>query len=226
MKNWTSRFHLRWLFIISWPRCQIKMERFAGARFDHFCGGHATSLCNDRWRASQELLLQTSLLSEIQVGKECWKFYGYGFEMFLKIWTPRTSERVERVGWAEECAPQRLLQCQKGGKEILVLLMSSYFNKIDSLNCWLPKVDTHIHAASCMNQKHLLRFIKKTLKTDGDVPVCKVEFSSVVWRNPFFSGGWQGDDAEGGVWVAQPDRLWLDCRHARRPCGERFHTEC
>ena len=25
-----------------------------------------------------------------------------------------------------------------------------------------------------MNQKHLLRFIKKTLKTDGDVPVCKV----------------------------------------------------
>jgi len=35
------------------------------------------------------------------------------------------------------------------------------------------KVDTHIHAASCMNQKHLLRFIKKTLKTDGDVPVCK-----------------------------------------------------
>jgi len=26
------------------------------------------------------------------------------------------------------------------------------------------KVDTHIHAASCMNQKHLLRFIKKTLK--------------------------------------------------------------
>ena len=121
MKNWTSRFHLRWLFIISWPRCQIKMERFAGARFDHFCGGHATSLCNDRWRASQELLLQTSLLSEIQVGKKSWKFYGYGFEMFLKIWTPRTSERVERVGWAEECAPQRLLQCQKGGKEILVL---------------------------------------------------------------------------------------------------------
>lgn len=29
----------------------------------------------------------------------------------------------------------------------------------------IRKVDTHIHAASCMNQKHLLRFIKKTLKT-------------------------------------------------------------
>lgn len=29
----------------------------------------------------------------------------------------------------------------------------------------IRKVDTHIHAASCMNQKHLLRFIKKTLRT-------------------------------------------------------------
>lgn len=25
-------------------------------------------------------------------------------------------------------------------------------------------MDTHIHAASCMNQKHLLRFIKRTLR--------------------------------------------------------------
>ncbi|OQV23774.1 AMP deaminase 2 [Hypsibius exemplaris] len=29
----------------------------------------------------------------------------------------------------------------------------------------IRKVDTHIHASSCMNQKHLLRFIKKTMKT-------------------------------------------------------------
>eukprot|EP00096_Caligus_rogercresseyi_P012566 TRINITY_DN530_c0_g1_i2.p1 TRINITY_DN530_c0_g1~~TRINITY_DN530_c0_g1_i2.p1 ORF type:complete len:845 (-),score=181.23 TRINITY_DN530_c0_g1_i2:290-2824(-) len=34
------------------------------------------------------------------------------------------------------------------------------------------KVDTHIHAASCMNQKHLLRFIKKCLKTESDTMVC------------------------------------------------------
>jgi len=34
------------------------------------------------------------------------------------------------------------------------------------------KVDTHIHAASSMNQKHLLRFIKKSLKTDGKEKVC------------------------------------------------------
>ena len=28
----------------------------------------------------------------------------------------------------------------------------------------IRKVDTHIHAASCMNHKHLLRYIKKTMK--------------------------------------------------------------
>lgn len=33
-------------------------------------------------------------------------------------------------------------------------------------------MDTHIHAASCMNQKHLLRFIKKAVKTHPDEIVC------------------------------------------------------
>ncbi|KAF5403452.1 Adenosine monophosphate deaminase 2 [Paragonimus heterotremus] len=36
----------------------------------------------------------------------------------------------------------------------------------------IRKVDTHLHAASCMNQKHLLRFIKKTIRTKANVPVC------------------------------------------------------
>ncbi|GCB64730.1 hypothetical protein scyTo_0014805 [Scyliorhinus torazame] len=37
------------------------------------------------------------------------------------------------------------------------------------------KVDTHIHAAACMNQKHLLRFIKNSSKLDPDrvVSTCK-----------------------------------------------------
>ncbi|XP_043226127.1 AMP deaminase 2-like [Amphibalanus amphitrite] len=34
------------------------------------------------------------------------------------------------------------------------------------------KVDTHIHAASSMNQKHLLRFIKKMMKTNSEEIVC------------------------------------------------------
>ncbi|KAI5958963.1 AMD1 [Candida pseudojiufengensis] len=33
------------------------------------------------------------------------------------------------------------------------------------------KVDTHIHHSACMNQKHLLRFIKYKLKNDPDEPV-------------------------------------------------------
>lgn len=37
----------------------------------------------------------------------------------------------------------------------------------------LFQVDTHIHASSCMNQKHLLRFIKKTIRTKSDVYVCE-----------------------------------------------------
>ena len=50
---------------------------------------------------------------------------------------------------------------------------------LQSPNCILSvlifyylQVDTHIHAASCMNQKHLLRFIKKALKTESDTQVC------------------------------------------------------
>ncbi|MEQ2278435.1 AMP deaminase 3, partial [Xenotaenia resolanae] len=30
------------------------------------------------------------------------------------------------------------------------------------------KVDTHIHAAACMNQKHLLKFIKTSYQTEAD----------------------------------------------------------
>ncbi|XP_065905630.1 AMP deaminase 1-like isoform X1 [Dysidea avara] len=33
------------------------------------------------------------------------------------------------------------------------------------------KVDTHVHAASCMNQKHLLQFIKKQMKTQRNMVV-------------------------------------------------------
>jgi len=36
----------------------------------------------------------------------------------------------------------------------------------------IHKVDTHVHAASCMNRKHLLRFIKRTLKTQRNRTVC------------------------------------------------------
>ncbi|XP_018579679.1 AMP deaminase 2 isoform X3 [Anoplophora glabripennis] len=51
----------------------------------------------------------------------------------------------------------------------------------------IRKVDTHIHAASCMNQKHLLRFIKKTLKNNADEVVSVTNGVSMTLREVFQS---------------------------------------
>lgn len=37
------------------------------------------------------------------------------------------------------------------------------------------QVDTHVHAASCMNQKHLLRFMKRKVKTSEGEKVCELD---------------------------------------------------
>ena len=37
----------------------------------------------------------------------------------------------------------------------------------------MRKVDTHVHLAAAMNQKHLLRFIKKKVRTEGQTHVIK-----------------------------------------------------
>ncbi|CAH1126561.1 unnamed protein product [Ceutorhynchus assimilis] len=51
----------------------------------------------------------------------------------------------------------------------------------------IRKVDTHIHAASCMNQKHLLRFIKKTLKTNAHEVVTVTNGKQMTLREVFQS---------------------------------------
>ncbi|ROT75821.1 putative AMP deaminase 2 isoform X1 [Penaeus vannamei] len=51
----------------------------------------------------------------------------------------------------------------------------------------IRKVDTHIHAASCMNQKHLLRFIKKCVKTHPDEIVCVVKGEEMTLAQVFAS---------------------------------------
>ncbi|XP_054257177.1 AMP deaminase 2 isoform X2 [Macrosteles quadrilineatus] len=51
----------------------------------------------------------------------------------------------------------------------------------------IRKVDTHIHAASCMNQKHLLRFIKKTLKNHADEVVTNGRDGEMTLRQVFQS---------------------------------------
>lgn len=45
-----------------------------------------------------------------------------------------------------------------------------YFGNIFNilLICFSYQVDTHVHASSCMNQKHLLRFMKKKIRSCPD----------------------------------------------------------
>ncbi|KAJ7331804.1 hypothetical protein JRQ81_013984 [Phrynocephalus forsythii] len=53
----------------------------------------------------------------------------------------------------------------------------------DFYNC--RKIDTHIHAAACMNQKHLLRFIKKSYRVDADRVVYKSKDKSLTLKQLF-----------------------------------------
>ncbi|CAG0883500.1 unnamed protein product [Darwinula stevensoni] len=53
----------------------------------------------------------------------------------------------------------------------------------------IRKVDTHIHAASCMNQKHLLRFIKKAMRRSSDQKVCFVQGKELTLQEMFESLG-------------------------------------
>ncbi|CAF3372205.1 unnamed protein product [Rotaria sp. Silwood1] len=48
------------------------------------------------------------------------------------------------------------------------------------------KVDTHIHAASSMTQKHLLRFMKKKLKTSGEMQVYKRRDGKIITLQEVF----------------------------------------
>ncbi|KAL0603644.1 AMP deaminase 1 [Plecturocebus cupreus] len=46
-------------------------------------------------------------------------------------------------------------------------------------------VDTHIHAAACMNQKHLLRFIKKSYEIDADRVVYSAKEKNMTLKELF-----------------------------------------
>ncbi|KAM8894995.1 AMP deaminase 3 isoform 2-T3 [Spinachia spinachia] len=49
------------------------------------------------------------------------------------------------------------------------------------------KVDTHIHAAACMSQKHLLTFIQKTYRADADRVVLENAGQKITLRQVFHS---------------------------------------
>jgi AMP deaminase len=48
------------------------------------------------------------------------------------------------------------------------------------------KVDTHVHHSACMNQKHLLRFIKSKLRKEPD-EVIVYNSSSLHYTIPYFA---------------------------------------
>lgn len=50
------------------------------------------------------------------------------------------------------------------------------------------KVDTHVHHSSCMNQKHLLRFIKSKMKKCPDVRSQDLDTRLIIIRSPFLPG--------------------------------------
>ncbi|KAK4534250.1 hypothetical protein CDCA_CDCA01G0275 [Cyanidium caldarium] len=56
------------------------------------------------------------------------------------------------------------------------------------------KVDTHIHHSSCMNQKHLLRFIKKKLKTEPHTEVIERDGHVLTLAGVFDSLGMSAHD--------------------------------
>jgi len=49
------------------------------------------------------------------------------------------------------------------------------------------KVDTHVHHSACMNQKHLLRFIKSKLRKEPDTIVCKRDSQNLTLAQVFDS---------------------------------------
>ena len=67
----------------------------------------------------------------------------------------------------------------------------SGFNELKSNPHWdfynMRKVDTHIHAAACKNQKHLLCFIKHTYQTEPDRTVAEKRGRKITLRQLFNS---------------------------------------
>ncbi|ERL92428.1 hypothetical protein D910_09742 [Dendroctonus ponderosae] len=88
----------------------------------------------------------------------------------------------------------------------------------------IRKVDTHIHAASCMNQKHLLRFIKKALKNNAHEVVTVTNGKKMTLREVFQVGIQDEDEVVDLSMNLTPFDLTVDMLdvHADRNTFHRF----
>uniref|UniRef100_A0A8C7IXI8 AMP deaminase n=1 Tax=Oncorhynchus kisutch TaxID=8019 RepID=A0A8C7IXI8_ONCKI len=59
------------------------------------------------------------------------------------------------------------------------------FHHNENVTSLFPQVDTHIHAAACMSQKHLLNFIQTTYKTEADRVVLEKGGRKLTLREVF-----------------------------------------
>lgn len=79
------------------------------------------------------------------------------------------------------------------------------------------QVDTHIHAAACMNQKHLLRFIKHTYQTEPDRTVAEKLGRKITLRQVF-------DSLHMDPYDLTVDSL--DVHAVSKLCPGQLHPEC
>lgn len=104
----------------------------------------------------------------------------------LQVLPARNAERDGGAEGAEERRPPGLLQRQKGADPHAPLDPPTP-PPPPTLSRSSPQVDTHIHAAACMNQKHLLKFIKTTYQTEAERQVLEKGGQRVTLKQVFSS---------------------------------------
>jgi AMP deaminase len=75
------------------------------------------------------------------------------------------------------------------------------------------KVDTHVHHSACMNQKHLLRFIKSKMKKSPDEPVLIRDGQLLTLREVFESINLTAYDLSIDTLDMHVCSSWLVCHH-------------
>ena len=100
----------------------------------------------------------------------------------------KTSSKVYRRNGAGDLASVQVLRLCAPHRSLDVLaLVAGGGGPAHMLGATVLQVDTHIHAAACMNQKHLLRFIKHTYQTEPDRTVAEKWGRKITLRQVFDS---------------------------------------
>lgn len=81
----------------------------------------------------------------------------------------------------EKFSLYQMLNAEKEFLSIKALSHRDFYN--------VRKIDNHVHHSACMNQKHLLRFIKKRVREEGDDPVIERDGKVLSLKEVFESLG-------------------------------------